>query len=305
MATACRTTNWVVSKRLKGMVLRWRCLRGKTVANVVILKYALYYVVAKEGTQFMPTPEKGSGFPLAKLGAGGTEARPSAGTETRRKEGRRARLVLAVLLITVALIVAGVVIYVATRPPPLADLTVMDGSMVGAIEGNLTAAGSNQTDLVLDFSATSYAEENGGAVSTLTLRLHTWTFFDSGAGSVRVNINATVVGEFALGLPPTFLQLSANQTGVDGELQSWAGLQSGTNVSFDPGYSFGLLNGTGVLSATILATRFTYSDYFAVYGRPWYNRFVGFRASVTGAFAPAVSVGILLKVINTDGGIWA
>ncbi len=214
--------------------------------------------------------------------------------------------VLAVLLVAVVLAVAGVVTYIVTRPPSLIDLNVVDGSTVGAIQGNLTSYGS-LSPLVLNFASTTYANETNGATSTLTLRLDTWTSFNDVCGCVEVNVNATATGVFASDLHPAALQLEANQTGPNGSLQSWADRQFGTNVSFDPSYSFGFFNGTGVLAATVAsgAYRFTYSDWFEVDGRPWYNRFVGFRATVAGAFAPAVSVGILLKIINTNGGTWA
>lgn len=239
-------------------------------------------------------------------GTSGSDTQPSARTGEVPSKSRRPRLVFAVLLVTVLLVAAGVVTYVVTRPPDLIDLKVVDGSTVGAIEGDLTTVGSNQTPLVLNFVATTYANETNGEASTLTLRLHTWTFFDSGGGDVEVDINATVAGTFAADLHPANLQLFANQTGPNGSLEAWAE-QFGTNVSFDPGQSFGVLNGSGVLSATIVggAYRFSYSDFFKVIGRPWYNRFAGFRVTVTGPFTPAVGVGILLKIINTNGGSWA
>ena len=211
---------------------------------------------------------------------------------------------------TVVLAAAGIVTYFVTRPPALVDLTVTGGSAVGAIEGNLMTVGSNQTELVLDFAATTYANETDGAASTFTLQLHTWTLYDTTCGCVVVNVNATVVGAFASDLHPASLQLLANQTGPNGSLQSWADEQYGTNVSFDPGQSIGFYNGSGILSATIVGGagtthHFSYAGFFNARGRPWYNRFVGFRATVTGAFTPAVSVGILLKIVNTAGGVWA
>ncbi len=214
--------------------------------------------------------------------------------------------VLAVLLVAVVLAVAGVVTYIVTRPPTLIDLNVVDGSTVETIQGNLTSYGS-LSPLVLNFASTTYANETNGAASTLSLRLHTVTDFSDLCGCVEVGINATATGVFASDLHPAALQLEANQTGPNGSLDSWADRQFGTNVTFDPGQSFGFFNGTGVLYATVVggAYRFSYSDFFYFHGRPWYNRVVGFRATVTGPFAPAVSVGILLKIINTNGGTWA
>ncbi len=210
------------------------------------------------------------------------------------------------LLVAVVLAVAGVITYIVTRPPSLIDLNVVDGSTVGTIQGNLTSYGS-LSPLVLNFTATTYANETDGAASTLTLRLHTWTFFDSLCGCVQSFINVSAAAAFTTDLHPTYLQLEANQTGPNGSLDSWADRQFGTNVSFDPNFSFGFFNGTGVLAATVAsgAYRFSYSDFFNFHGRPWWNRFVGFRVTVTGPFSPAVGIGILLKIINTNGGTWA
>lgn len=258
--------------------------------------------------RFLPPPETSPAGPSAAPGTNGSDARPSARREKSPNDGRRPRIVLAVLLITVLLVIAGVVTYVVTRPPLLIDLKVTDGSTVGVIEGNLTSYGAPERPaLVLDFAATTYANETDGEASTLTIRIHSWTLFDSTCGCVRVNINATVAGLFASDLRPGGLQLEANQTGPNGALQSWAEMQFGTNVSFDPDYSFGFYNGSGILSGTIVggSSRFSYSDFFDVWGRPWYNRFAGFRATVIGPFTPAVSVSILLKIVNTNGGMWA
>ncbi len=203
-------------------------------------------------------------------------------------------------------VVAGVVVYVVTRPPTVINLKVADGSTVGTIQGNLTSYGS-LSPLVLNFASTTYGNETNGVASTLTLRLYTVTDFSDLCGCVEVGINATATGVFASDLDPAALQLEANQTGPNGSLDSWADQQFGANVTFDPGQFFGFFNGTGVLYATVVggAHRFSYSDFFYFHGRPWYNRFVGFRATVTGPFAPAVSVGILLEIINTNGGKWA
>ena len=216
--------------------------------------------------------------------------------------------VLAVLLVAVLVVAAGVVTYVVTRPPDAVDLRVTDGSTVGAIEWNLTSMPG--FGFGLNFAATTYANETDGATSSLILSLHTWTLWDGGCGCIEVDVNATAVGAFASNLRPANVQLWANQTGPNATFDGQASWQYGTNVSFAPGQSFGFSNnGTGVLSATIAGgagpvERFSYSDVFLVRGAPWYNRFVGLRATVAGPFVPAVSVGILLEVINTSGGTW-
>lgn len=258
----------------------------------------------------MSTPKASLTGPSGAPGTSGSDSQPPQPPAEGPNRGRGIRFVLATLVIAVVLAGAGVVAYVVTRPPALTSLKVTDGSAVGAIEGNLTTVGSNQTALVLDFTATTYANETDGAVSILSLRLHTWTFFDSACGCVVANVNATVVGTFASDLHPANLQLAANQTGPNATLQSLGFAQFGTNVSFAPGQSFGVLNGSGTLTATVVGGgpgkgyRFSYADAFFMRAQARYNRFVGFRATVTGSFTPAVDVGILLKIINVPGGVW-
>ncbi len=257
------------------------------------------------------------GLPIAALVASLPEATRTGGSDSQSPErpgggpnkARRSLRVLAVLLLAVVLAVAGVVAYVVTRPPDLVSLKVTDGSRVGVISGNLTSILSNNSR-VLDFAVTTYANETNGLTSKLILRLHTWTLYDGTCGCVDFNVIATIVGDFAADLRPSALRLAVNQTGPNASLQSWEADQVGTNVSFNPMQSFSLSSGTEALNATIIGEAgkpysFQYSDYFNMRASPRYNRFLGFQAVVTGSFTPAVDVGILLKIINVPGGIWA
>ncbi len=206
---------------------------------------------------------------------------------------KRRTLVL-VLAVAAIVVVAVVSLYVLTPPPPT-PLTVADGSMSGAVPWNMTT-GSNQTALILNFTATTYANQTEGASSTLTLRLYTHTYYDTTGATLSLNVNATVTGNFASNLRPGALRLTANLTGANSSIQSWGGLQFGTNVSF-PMQAFGFYSGTGTLSASVSGNHFWYSDYVEINGRPGHNRWVGFRATIEGPFTPSVTVGILLSVI--------
>ena len=223
----------------------------------------------------------------------GTQPDTPSPPSLRARMARKTWMLLA-LAVAVVVVAAVLSVYLLTPPPPIL-LSVSDGSTTGVVAWNETT-GSNQTDLVLNFAATSYANETDGAVSTLTLRLRTWTFYASAGATLSLNINATVSGAFAPNLHPADLELEANLTGANSSLQSWGSSQFGTNVSF-PTQSFGFASGSGVLSATISSGHFGYSDYFEVNGRPGHDRFVGFRATVEGPFTPPVSVMILLSVI--------
>ena len=216
-------------------------------------------------------------------------------------------LVLAVTLVAAVLVVAGLVAYVVTRPPPPINLRVTDGSIVGVIEGNLTSSGSLNA-LVLDFATTTFANESGNVSSTLKLHLWTETYYDAASGDLQIEGRLNASGRFAPSLRPNGLLVTLNQTGPLGIVESWAP-QSGVNVSFDPNqYITFADNGSGSESATLInrtgATyyQFWYSDGFWVTARPWFNRFLGFRATATGLFAVAIQVSVLLEVVNVNGG---
>ena len=134
---------------------------------------------------------------------------------------------------------------------------------------------------------------------------------------VRLYADVTVAGSFAPNLEPGALEFTVNETGPLIGLQLFS-VPAKTNLSFDSQLNVVLSGaGTSSLSATLTNRSQTTPLYefgfrpppysggtFQVEWRPEYNHFVGFRATVTGPFTPAVSASILLEIINTDGGTW-
>ncbi len=216
---------------------------------------------------------------------------------------KRRTLVL-VLVVAAVVVVAGVAVYVLTRPLPI-PLTISDGSTTGAIEGNLSTSNSIQP-LGFEYTATTYANQTSGTASWLTLRLFAYTYSTrAGGGPVVVNINATVDGRFASNLHPTGLQVTTNQSGPNAVVYYGAFLW-GRNVSFSSTqYSYFVNNGSGAATAAISAASFRFSDPVEADVSPQPSRFLGFKATVTGPFTPAVSVGIVLAVIDVPASIHA
>lgn len=218
-------------------------------------------------------------------------------------------LVLAIVaLVVVAVAGSAILAYVAMRPQ-LVPLTVTDGSTVGVIEANFANYTYTNASIIRFFNATTYANRSDGRTSTLTLRLHTSTYYASVLGLVIVEIDAIVQGEFASDLHLNGLNLTCNQTGHSGEyLWGYAAplWEPGPiNVSYDrasgpPTFTPLLVNQTGKGPF--------YEFLFPVHVQDQnplgYNQFVGLRTTVTGAFTPAVSVGILLQLIDIPGGVW-
>ncbi len=220
-----------------------------------------------------------------------------------------------VVALTVVLIAgpAAVTYGLSTLASPA--LVVTDGSITGLIEGNFSTITSTLNPLILDFNATTYANQSGRPSSTLVMHIHVMAACVCNSGYqgsyFEVVLVVSVVGRFAPNLHPTALALRANQTaatpsGWEAHLDSLGSWQGGTDVSFNPGQYVALVGtGSGALTANLVnQTRngshvFAYSTKFdgqeQLY---WYNHFLGFRATVTGSLTPAVSVGILLKVIN-------
>ena len=230
--------------------------------------------------------------------------------------GRHRRLVLAVLVVAIVVAVAGVMTYIVTRPPALINLEVTDGSTVGLVEGHFTNLTSTNP-LLLNFTAATFANQTGRNGSLLRMDLVTWTYYDPLAGAVYLFADLTVAGAFAPNLGPRALEFSANATGQAIELNTHY-VPPTTNLSFDSQPIIDIVgNTTGSVSATLTNQSrsapvynfgfypLPYGDMFWILWRPWYSpHLVGFRATVTGPFVPAVSVGILLEVINTSGGTW-
>ncbi len=203
--------------------------------------------------------------------------------------------------------------YVVTRPPPLIDLKVVDGSVVGTIEGNLTRIGATDP-LVRFFNVTSYANQSGYPSSTLGMHMQATTYYHGPApGYAWIGISIAVVGRFAANVGPTGLALAANQTGTSMDLlQFQPAEQTGANVAFDPKQTFGILgNGSWAAEASCVnQTRagtfydFSYTAGFVslVYLGSDYARsahFVGFRATVNGSFTPSIATTILVEIIST------
>lgn len=214
--------------------------------------------------------------------------------------------------------VASISVYVFTRPPPI-SLTVSDGSTTGVIEANF-ANYSSIAPFVRYFNTTTYAIQTGGPTSVLTLRLFTYTFpvgNYSAGGFLDVNIVATVRGRIASNLHLDGLALTYNETG---QFLNATGAPGGSAVSYivpepinvtfcescSASQVIGLTNdGAGTLTPDLVnqtgvgpVYAFVFPMMFEITERPGYGFFAGFRATVTGQFTPAVSVGIFFKVID-------
>jgi hypothetical protein len=212
---------------------------------------------------------------------------------------------LLVLAVVVLVVVAILSVYVLTRPPPI-PLRVSDGSTTGVIEGNFAYIGS-ATPLVRYFDATTYANQSGGPTSALTLHLFTGTYISG--GMVTTDVFITVRGEFASNLHAAGLTLTGNQTGnfsagqwVDGRTE-----QNPVNISY-AWQSMEWAAGPATFTPTLVNQTGPgplYEFVYPVSGSIWTplgdSAFVGFRATVTGQFTPAVSVGILLQIIDVPG----
>jgi hypothetical protein len=150
-----------------------------------------------------------------------------------------------------------------------------------------------------------FANQSAGTASALSIRLRAAAFFIPGYNLVETDIDATVMGEFASGLYLSGLTLTYNQTGQFGASRGGA-LSGPTNLSYDPAQIADVSGpGSAVLTPALLNQtgkapfyEFVFPAFFMTWYPVGYNHFVGFRATVTGSFAPAVSVGILLDVID-------
>lgn len=217
------------------------------------------------------------------------------------------RTLLLGLVGLVALVVVLAAIFAYALIPPPVRLTVVEGSAVGVIEGNLTSI-SSIPGLVLVFEATTYANQSGSASSIVNLRVWTDTYYVAGSGDVEIEVLMNISGRLAANLHPTTVVAAVNQSGPFAVVRS-LGPQAGLNVSFDAAQYITLVdNASGSLSATLVNQGGTYNFFgysliLLVDARPWYNRFLGFRAGVSGQ-ALSVGVTVLLKIINDAGGIW-
>jgi hypothetical protein len=239
---------------------------------------------------------------IAELGRDLSSERPWA--------ARQRLLVLAV----VGVVLGGgsvALVYGLTRTSAV-NVTVTDGSIVGVIKGNLTAI-SAVNPLISYFNATTYANRSGYPSSILAMQAQTTTYYHGPApGYAWTELTITVVGRFTSDLRPSSIAFAGNQTGTAMDLlQFQSGKQAGTNVSFDPGQTFGIWgNGSWSAKATFVNETgagtfydFVYSVGYVSYvylGSDYFgsDHFAGFRVTVEGPFTPPVGVGILVAIIN-------
>lgn len=229
------------------------------------------------------------------------------------------RVFLATIIAAIIVLAAGTVTYFLTRPPTPIGLKVADGSQNGIIEGNFQAYTDYAVPFVRFFNATTSANQTVGSSSTLMLQLHTRTVYDPGVGLAYVDIFAAVQGQFASNLKPSGVTLTLNESGqyiggtAFGVATPATGLSwvSPNNVSFGPGSSSPTvsLDGPAVANLTPILLndtgsgpfyQFVYPVFFSVWEVPTGDHFIGLRVMVTGPFVPAVSVGILLQIVDIE-----
>ena len=222
----------------------------------------------------------------------------------------KARWTWPLLVLAVAVIViAGVTsVYFLTPPPPI-PLVVADGSTEAAIEGNLTGIGSTSPGEYY-FNATTYANQSQGPSSSLSLRLVVDAGFlaspsDPSSGEWLMHIAMTGLGRFAANLRPSQLTLAVNGTSANLHVDSEDSYLTGANVTFNPQpIAYFIDNGSASVAATPASPNptglhvFSFSDEWRIDEYLSFNGTYGFRATVIGDFTPAVSVGILLNIIN-------
>jgi len=243
---------------------------------------------------------------------------PGTTTSSASTPSRRRRWPFIVLAVAVVLVVASVSVYVLTRPPPI-PLTVSDGSIGKILEATFADYSNTGHPIFRIYTATTYANESGGATSTLTLRLFLGAFYDPHQGAM-LDLFPVVSGKFAPDLSPTGLTLTFNQTGrqafafgypyatafnnsLAGALIAFPGPTNVTSTSKFLSQVVG--NGSASMSATFQNTsktgpyfEFLYPSYIDEQDPLGDNAFLGIRATVTGPFTPAVSVGILVHLVN-------
>lgn len=213
---------------------------------------------------------------------------------------------LLVLAVAVVVVVAAVSVYVLTQPPPI-PLTVSEGSTTGVIEGNF-ANYSSLAPMQQSFGATTYANHSGGPMSSLSLRLFTYTY--SADYWAVVGISLMVKGEFASDLHLSGITLAYNETGtcIGASAAAFPNQYYPVNVSFNPANAPRFnMSGPGNESLTTTPMyqtgngpfyEFVFPSSFQVTPCFGTDHFLGFRATVTGSFTPSVSVSVLLHVID-------
>lgn len=230
---------------------------------------------------------------------------------------RKRRLFL-VLAVAAVVAVASISVYVLTRPPPI-PVTVSDGSISKVLKATFADYSNTGHPIFRFYTATTYANESRGVTSTLTLRVFVAAFIDPPLG-VMLDLFPVISGKFAADLSPTELILTFNQTGrqawaygypyatsfnnsLPGALVAFPGPSNVTATSKYLPQVAG--NGSASMRATFQNTsttgpyfEFLYPAYIGEQDPLGDNAFLGIRATVTGSFTPAVSVGILVHIIN-------
>lgn len=222
---------------------------------------------------------------------------------------KRIRIIAILVAVVVVAAASLALLYLSSRPP---DLSIKEGSVLGMIEGNLTAIASDHP-LVQNFSAITFANQSGGPSSTVALYVQTLAYYvvpPNSQGYLDVEIEVRVTGHVASNLHLTSVRLTVNETATPGStINSKPANQTGTNVTFDTNQDFGII-GTGSGEATATPTCAGTGDSCDVaYGAAmWADEYlgptgphIGLQGTITVSGIP-ISVGILLAIVNIGGG---
>jgi hypothetical protein len=230
---------------------------------------------------------------------------------------RRRRRFLVVLAVVAVIVVACASVYLLTRLPPIV-LTISDGSTSQVVKATFADFNSG-CPVYRHYSATTFANETGGATSALVLRLFLGAFVDGDI--VRLDLFPVVSGSFAANLHPTDVTVTLNETGSRTTTAFGRAYTTAFNntfpaapVAFPSPANVSVSNlalpevvGNGSTSmGTALLNTSTSESRYAFLFPAWItladplgdNAFFGVRATVTGPFTPLVSVGIAVHLVN-------
>ena len=204
-------------------------------------------------------------------------------------------------------------VYVLTNGPKGPALSVSPGWITGVVEGDFVKTNSSWNGSIIRFfNATTYANESTGRTSILRLHLLTLTFYEGATGMVITTIEVTVEGAFSSDLHIGGLTLVYNQTGCPGAWAWGYAKPSPVNISYDPGnhQMIYVCNGVAAFTPTLenqtgqgAVYTFVFPALIEDHDPLGSNQFVGFRATVSGDFTPAVSVDISLQIVDVPGGM--
>jgi hypothetical protein len=231
--------------------------------------------------------------------------------------GRRWRLFTALVAAGV-IVIATLSVYVLTRPPPI-PLTVSDGSLSKIIEATFADYQDTGHPIFRVYTATTYANQSDGASSRLTLRLFV-VAFDAPPRGATLGMFAIVSGRFAPNLSPTRLTFTFNQTGRYASAYGYAyptafnnslpnapiAFPGPTNVTYEGAFLPQVVGtGSSSIGSSFLneskagpSYDFLYPAYIEEVDPLGDDAFLAIRATVMGPFTPAVSVGILVHLVN-------